>query len=168
MDDRVGCVIDDDYPADFNDGEPLVRIVRTPQFVKKGELRPNAFRPQRGTNRVSIVRWLYRPLPNERLKELCIAVGTQGKNTYWGLGLFEANHCDDIDVELEDAREEYRGHAHLVFPYISQQDEPLDGPNLLAQNEIAHSLLQRVIAIADPEPQSEHWTIVHPGLPTDA
>ena len=71
----------------------------------------------------------------ERLKERLLPRAPKGRTPIWGLGLFEANHCDGINVELEDAREEYRGHAHLVFLYISQQDEPLDGPNLLAQSE---------------------------------
>lgn len=168
MDDRTPSRVNEDaYPLTFADDEILTRIVRTPQFVRDGKLRANAFRPQQGKDRVSIVRWPYRPRPESRLKAICHEVGNSGKNTYAGQGVFTAAAVAGTQVLLEDARDEYEGHAHLVFPFRVMANEPLESGLFAQQTALAERLTKAACYVEDPAPQSEEWTIRHELLPLD-
>jgi len=154
-----------DYPEEIADDEPVCRVLKSPHFVKNSILRPSAFRPQVNTNKISVVRWLYREQPDSVAKATFKAIGNSGQNSYCGLAVLLLEDCKKIDVELTDARDEYQGHAHIVFPYTVAANEPLEGDNFVKQTEIARKLIEACEYVPDPDPQSEDWTIDHPKLP---
>lgn len=146
--------------------EPLVRILKSPHFVKAGgELKVNAFRPQRDTNKISVVIWPQRERPGERFKERCQQTGDTGANTYCGLGVFSAVAAQE-HVALED-EPVFPGHANLVFPTAAPRDEPPDGPNLALLTGLALKLIAISAYVPDPDPRAQGWTIVSEILPPD-
>lgn len=148
--------------------EPLVRIIKTPQHLRKDGVHPSAWRPQRDTDRVSVVRWRSREQPGEVFKARCQSTGrggAPGANTYCGLGVIVASRCLDAGTELEDAPDEYSGHAHIIFPFSVSYQEPQEGENFRLQAEISHRLKAASEYVPDPDPASPQWTIESPLLP---
>lgn len=156
------------YPDEISPDETLVRIVRAPQFIRTGgKLRAAALRPQRDHDRVSVVRWVYREQPGRAFKARCQAVGNSGSNTYCGLGSVNAGKCVEAGTALEDARQEFLGHAHIIFPFSVAHQEPAEGEAFRQQMEISSRLLAATIYIADPLPDDPEWTIESELLPTE-
>lgn len=153
------------YPSDFDPDEPIVRVLRTPHFVRDGKVRAAAFRPQSGQDRVSVIRWRHRERPESALKARFQAIGNSGKNFYCGVGTFHATECEPVEVILEDARDEYVGHAHIVYPFAFLPNEPLEGNDFERQTEIAQHLVSLCTYVEDPDPDSGEWTIQHALLP---
>lgn len=146
-----------------------MRILRTPQFVNKNNrVLPSALRPQRGHDRVSVVRWAYRERPGEAFKQRCLDIGNSGTNAYCGVGVLHTQTCLDAGTTLEDDRAAYDGHANIVFPFAVAKDaEPNEGSDFSRQVEIANAILQRTAYVADPAPLDASWTIRSALLPTD-
>lgn len=155
------------HQAVIGAGETLVRVLRTPQHIRKDGLHASAFRPQKGHSKVSIVRWHLREQPGEKFKSRCVTIGNSGKNTYCGLGVFKAQACLDAGIELEDAPEDYAGHAHIVFPFAAAPEEPLQGEEFKILTEMANKLARSATFVPDPAPESPHWTIKNDLLPVD-
>jgi len=153
------------YPEKIDPEEVLVRVIRTPHFYDKGRLKPNALRPQKGTDRVSIVRWLYREQPGKAFKARCHKIGNSGPNKFSGLGVFLASACLETNLVLEDDPTPYAGHANIVYPFVVKDSEPQEGELFARQAEISKKLLASVQYIPDPKPDESEWTIETPLLP---
>lgn len=153
------------YPLDVDPEEVLVRIIRTPQFFKNEKLRPNALRPQRGSARVSVVRWLHRERPGTAFKARCHLVGNVGQNAFCGVAVLTAQSCREANFDLEDDREAFLGHANIVYPFVVNDSEPVEGEAFVKQVEMANQILREARYVLDPEPVSPEWTIQSDLLP---
>lgn len=154
------------FPKNIAPDETLVRIIRTPQFYSKDRLRPNALRPQRGSDRVSVVRWAYREQPNEAFKVRCQKIGSTGQNSYCGLGVLSASACLDVGgLNLEDDRDAFEGHANIVYPFVVKDSEPQEGEAFKTQAELANRVLGVTRFVPDPRPDAVEWTIQSDLLP---
>lgn len=145
-------------PADFDDAEPIVRVLRAPHFFKNGKITPGAFRPQREKTRVSVIRWLDRDHPDSETKGRCQGIGNTGTNQYCGVALMLASDFREVGLALEYTPV-YPGHSDAIFPFASPKDEPHDGELFAKQSEIAHELIRRASCVVDPLPQDPNWTI---------
>jgi hypothetical protein len=153
------------YPKEIDDSEAIVRVLRTPHHYKKGRMMPAALRPQRNTDLISVMRWSYRLRPQSVLKKQCQTIGNSGENTYCGVAALIAQCCRNSGTELVDAREEYDGHAHIVFPFVVLPNEPQEGEAFVLQNQITMKLMSCAEPILDVLPDDPDWTIQNEMLP---
>jgi len=153
-------------PAEIDSSETIVRVLRTPQFVRKaGKLHASAWRPQRDKDCLSVVRWLCREQPGTAFKARCLLIGNNGPNSYCGVAVVNAGDCIEAGTRLECAPDEYPGHAHIVFPFSVAFEEPQEGENFRLQVEMSLRLLKLATYLPDPQPAADGWTIQHESLP---
>lgn len=153
------------YPEEIDGAERIVRVLRTPHFFRNGNLVQAALRPQVGKNLLSIMRWSYRLQPGSALKGKCQEIGNSGRNSYCGVATMTAGECWTAGVRLEDAREEYDGHAHMVFPFVLQSYEPQENEEYILQVDITRKLMEIAVPVLDPAPEDKEWTISDDILP---
>jgi|GEM_PF-5981336 hypothetical protein len=150
----------------FDEEEIVVRVLKTPHFVRRGRVVSAAFRPRRGSALLSVIRWLDREAPDRAVKARCKQIGAGGSgNVYSGVASLKARSCSSAGVALEYAPAEYPGHSHIRFPFAIPADEPLEGQRFVEAERIANILCEEAIHHADPDPESDEWTIPSEELP---
>ena len=141
-------------PSDVSNEERLVRFILSPfHFSKDGtKLKPSAFNPTIGTEEVSVTRLDYSSV--ERCKELAHKMFPGGKAQYCGFGLLNkaiAIDCGAKDV-VSSPEKDNPAHANILLGIVR--------PNQAIPSEIMYildNLLERVVFIRDPEPDSSIW-----------
>ncbi len=142
-----------DLPTEIVDEERIVRLVRTPNHVKKNELAPAAFRSQAGTDDVSVVRHNYMgsDFCKSKGKEIMAAA-------YVGLAVVNAQAIRNTGSSIQDSRDEYCGHAHISHGVILPRDEPPNSEMNLFITERCRALVKVATLYRDPAPTKVKWT----------
>ncbi|MGY8811454.1 MAG: hypothetical protein ACKVK5_10510 [Pseudomonadales bacterium] len=139
----------------IEDSEVIVRALKTPVHydLKKKRLKPAAFRPPKGSSIISVAR----PHGVETCREQ-IRSQVSGNVIYSGLGAILAMDIRKAGSELEDAPEDFDGHAHIDHGIVMPIDgEPLPAElNLLFTTRL-RDLASRTQAYLDPDPGNDTW-----------
>lgn len=135
-------------PNEIADGETIVRAIKTPQHVRNGRLHHAAFRPAADQSKLSVMRQL---IGDDKCKERAVEIC--GKS-YLGLATLLAARIREIGPMLEDAREEFEGHAHICYDFVMIKDVPATPEQLAIFTELAkHAELH-----SDPAPDLPGWS----------
>lgn len=141
-------------PPEVAEDEKLVRAIKVPYHydVRKGRLKPAAFRPPRGTSLVSVIRLL---MGADFCKNKSVEIAG---SEYLGLGVLVAAEARAAGAAVDDAVEDFIGHAHIDVGIVLLPDEPLSP-------QINERLQSRLLALCrctrfelDPAPQSPGWS----------
>lgn len=141
-------------PTVVSNKERLVRFILSPfHFTKDGkQLRTSAFNPSIGTEEVSVTRLDYSSI--KRCKELAHKLFSGGKAQYCGFGLLNkaiAIDCGAKDV-VSSPVEDNPAHANILLGIVR--------PNDAIPSEILYildNLLDKVVFLRDPNPDSPDW-----------
>lgn len=146
------------YPTEVSDDEPIVRVAKNPYHLNKSrtKLTPAAFKAPNGCREVSVIRWRYTFSDSARLKAIVKEIGGQA---YAGIAHLTADDCRRSGVEVVDSREQFRGHADLLFAEADPPHEPLEGDIADQSAAIRRKLADVSEYLADPEPNQGFWTI---------
>jgi hypothetical protein len=135
-------------PNVIDDGETIVRAIKTPYHAKKGQLLPAAFRPAPAQNKLSVMR---QGIGNDNCKAAAVKICG---DDYYGLATLSAGRIRDIGPQLEDAPDEYEGHAHICYDFALTKGVPATPE----QNKCFAELAKHANFEVDPAPQSPGWS----------
>lgn len=139
-------------PPEVDDEEYVVRAIKTPYHynVKKGCLRPAAFRPRVGNRVISVIRGMMGP-------DFCKNKG-MAADGYQGLGVLQSGAVRASGSEVLDAPRDFVGHAHIDhgFP-CPPQDEPAKASENEQMIERCKALVGICRFFLDPVPGSQDW-----------
>jgi hypothetical protein len=141
-----------DIPVVVANEETVVRALRE-CHVRKGKLRDNVFRPQAGTDEVSVMRHTYMKSDACKTKAQEIASGDPN-NPYVGLAAITVESVRSVGSEVTDSREEFCGHAHISHGMVIPVDEPPDPAVSLR----IRALNVKARLLIDPAPDTQTWT----------
>jgi hypothetical protein len=132
--------------------EILVRGVKKDWLNKRGELQYGAFRPSAGKTLVSVIRGI---MGNDFCKDKSKEIHGE---KYIGLSVLSAGEVRSFDINVDDAPDDFEGHAH-----IDHINPPLPNHEALAP-EVNAVLNERCKAMAkaarfhvDPAPEAGGW-----------
>jgi hypothetical protein len=78
---------------------------------------------------------------------------------YMGLAVLRARRFrQEHDVTIVDAREEFKGHAHIKYPSKEVRGEPQPSPELRRLRAQAKSFAEAAIYLPDPHPDTTVWS----------
>lgn len=147
-----------DIPVPIDDSETIVRaVVANAHYdVKKGKVRPSAFRPKAGETAISTMRQLMGD-GFCKAKAVEIAENSPGQ-TYIGLLAITAAQIRAEGSEIADSRSEWLGHADLDHGFPSPPpNEPASAAEFQRMTERCQALLRAAVFQKDPIPESESW-----------
>lgn len=142
-----------ELPDEVDASETIVRVIKTPfHLTKKGDrIRPAAFQPVPDTNELSVIR---QRLGDDYCKKMAVEISKPGE--YMGLASGLVQVVRDAGAEVVNKQEEFKGHAHIETPFVKTR-EPLDGPELQAQDRYLDAVMNHFIYQRDPAPHEAGW-----------
>lgn len=145
-------------PQEVEDGETIVRCICSPYHLdKRGALHWKAFQPRSGSAKVSVIRHgvVGSNFCKERGKELS---DPSADKVYSGLAAILALSIRSAGAEVEDAPQDFPGHAHIDHQIEVEPYRPL-APHVL---EVLRDRCKALKSIAryysDPDPDAQGWT----------
>jgi len=149
-----------DLPAEIAPSEKIVRAVIFPYHFdkKKQKYTHRAFRPAPGTDRLSVIRQTHMGSDFCKAKGREIAAGGGENKRYTGLAVLTAEQIRSVGIGLEDAREDYCGHAHIRFGIVVERNEPPDSTTNKRLTELTQSVFKLAVYREDPAPDATMWT----------
>src|SRR5260370_565691 len=143
-------------PVEVSHDEKIARAVISPRhFHKKrrSEVTDRLFRPQNGTDRVSVMRLshLGQDSCKSKAKEIA-AIGTDSQ--YKGLAVLTAEKIRQTGAEVLDAPADYCGHAEIACGIRVEPNEPPNSQNSLRLKQISQQLFAAASIYIDAEPAS--------------
>ena len=142
-----------ELPPDIDDAERIVRAVKTPYHVKKGKLKPAAFRPQPGQSIISVMRQL---MGDDFCKDKAVEIA---KASYVGLAVLAAYAIRAAGSEVHDAPNDFIGHAHIDHGFSSPlENEPPSPQETERMNTRYRSLADASTLHIDHSPTAPGWT----------
>lgn len=156
---------------EIGDEELIVRAVKSPYHVNKAKTRllHKAFHPHLPSILLSVIRLetgadYCADKGRESVTQLAASRPGTKSAQYEGLAVGRARKVRTIGVGVEDAPEDFYGHAHMVYePLVplleSVKPEEAMPPELTeALHELAKRLLEEFQFYPDPEPAGSGWT----------
>lgn len=140
-----------EIPVEIDDGETIVRVVKTPHHLNKGKLRPSAFRPPAGESCISVMRQI---MTDDFCKNKAVELFGAA---YAGLAVILAGRIRSHGSSVVDARDEWLGHAHVDHGFKSPPNEPSDADEFQRMTERCKALANACIFHVDPSPAVSGW-----------
>lgn len=145
-----------DWPVPIQTDELIVRALYHPYHFRNNKLDKAAFKPQRGSNKISVMRhdWLQ----SDGCKTQAKRLQRDGK-TYMGFAALCAGKINDAGAEVVDSREEYEGHADIQIKWKrGGGGEPGQPEEMIEINAVAKKLRDSARYYPDPDPDHDGWT----------
>jgi len=143
-------------PIEISDTENIVRVILSPHHIKKGKLKPAAFRSRANADEVSVIRQTH--VGSDFCKEKALLLHRPSISEYLGLAVIKASEVRKCGSTVEDSREVYCGHADIAHGVILEPNEPADSQMSRFITERCRSLLTSTTYHADPNPSGSGWT----------
>jgi hypothetical protein len=86
-----------------------------------------------------------------------IAAGGGENKRYTGLAVLTAAQIRSVGVAVDDAREDYCGHAHIRYGIVVEPNEPPDSASNKRLTELTQSVFKLAIYHQDPAPEETTW-----------
>ncbi len=150
------------FPDQIDDDEIIVRALFSPYHIAdSGKLKKEAFKPQRGSNKISVMRhsWLGSSGCKKKAKELA-----KPDKIYKGFAALRAKQITNIKCKVVDARNEYEGHAHIEIPCSRPVRNVKDNTDTNAEAlRTINNFAEQLCAASgkpyiDPDPDNDSWT----------
>ncbi len=145
-----------DWPVQIQTDELIVRALYCPYHFKDNKLDKAAFKPQKGSNKISVMRhdWL----KSDGCKAQAKRLQRDGK-TYRGFAALCAGEVKDAGADLVDSRHEYEGHADIQIKWTRGGDgDPGPPEEMIKINAVAKMLRDSARYYSDPDPDHDRWT----------
>jgi hypothetical protein len=146
-------------PTEVSESENIVRAVIFPYHFdrKKQKYTHRAFRPQPGTDRVSVIRLTHMG------PDFCKRKGQElatdgGDKKYTGLAVITAAQIRSAGAEVYDVPADYCGHAEIGYGMIVTRDEPPDSALNKRLTELTKQIFKLAVYHEDPDPTALTWT----------
>ena len=145
------------WPSEITDEEVIARGICSPYHVKRGKLKPAAYKPPHDSDEVSVMRtsWIGADACKHHAKNL--EKPDQGK-IYKGLAILSALQIRESGARLVDTRNVFQGHADIRHDIVPRRGEPLPPEQLKTLHDRAKALANRANYFPDPDPAAEPWT----------
>lgn len=150
-----------EIPIPVDDSEVIVRAIFEPYHVKKGKLKPAAFRSPPGKDEVSVIRHSYMgsDFCKWKAKEIEAEIRVKDPNkTYRGLAVVKASQIRDVESDVIDSREEFFGHADIKHGIVLEKDEPPSANVKMALDQRLDKLVKLTNYFEDPHPNDNRWS----------
>ena len=145
-----------DWPVQIRTDELIVRALYCPYHFKDNKLDKAAFKPQKGSNKISVMRHAW--LKSDGCKAQAKRLQRDGK-TYRGFAALSAGEIKDAGADVADSRREYEGHADIQIKWIrGGGGEPGQPEEMMEINAVAKMLRDSARYYSDPDPDHDRWT----------
>jgi hypothetical protein len=144
-----------DWPVQIQKDELLVRALYCPYHVKNNKLDKAAFKPQKGSNKISVMRhdWL----KSDGCKTQAKRLQRDGKK-YVGFAALCAIEITTAGATVVDSRQEYEGHADIQIKWTrGGGGEPGPPEEMMEINAVAKMLRDSARYFPDPDPDHQRW-----------
>ncbi|MFT8233504.1 hypothetical protein ACLNBI_18370 [Pseudomonas guariconensis] len=138
-------------PAEICSKEILIRALSS-DVVKKGKVHWRAFRPPVGNPLTSVMRAM---IGLDFCKDKSKSIFT---DRYVGMAAVTVSEVLDTEAKVDDAQDEYPGHAHInhIDPPVLAND-PNDPTANLKLNNRCKTLADKARVYIDSSPEQEGW-----------
>ena len=145
-----------DCPVQIRTDELIVRALYYPYHFKNDKLDKAAFKPQKGSNKISVMR--HDGLKSDGCKAQAKRLQRDGK-TYRGFAALCAGEIKNAGADVADSRHEYEGHADIQIKWTrGGGGEPGQPEEMMEINAVAKKLRDSARYYPDPDPGYDRWT----------
>lgn len=141
----------DSIPVSIEDAETVARAIFHPYHIKKGNLKPAAFRPPPERTDVSVMR--HNHMGDSRCKLKAKEMANDNKK-FKGFAIIGAINVRECEADVVDSRDQFIGHADILH---SIPAPPKHNPLPSSYIDILKKLADKANFIDDPDPTSDEW-----------